>query len=164
MFSNIKFPLYVVRQYLALSWEGQFRVIQTKYNKYILDVSGVEGDYLERRLHILRLANKPYDLYPLVKRIETISQMVNSGKRVFINPEGTLIRWKPTKLYKVECFPIESAWLTSRGTGIVKAKGLSTKFKTREIGYSHVQVLRAGGQNILFDLCNEHRPTTRKKL
>lgn len=160
----INFPLYEIRGYVDLFDEDGYKIIQTNRNRYVLDYAAESSSlYVDRRIRLLgRII--PYELYPLNKRIETISQMMLSKVKTFIDKKGKLVSWKPTTFYPVVCVPIKSTWITAKGYMGIELKGLSTKFIITPGDYKYAQVIQVGEKNILFDLCEEMRPRTRKKL
>lgn len=161
---QINFPLYEVRHYMSIFEEGKFRVIQTNKNRYVLDyIDKTNTSYADRRLRLLS-DRLPYNIYPLNRRIESINQMMLSKVKKFIDREGILVSWKPTTFYPVVCVPIKSTWITSKGLMGMELKGLPTKFVVTPSNCKYAQVVQVGRLNILFDLCDEIRPKTRKKI
>lgn len=99
---DFNLPVYVMRGYDEISTEGEFTVITTRYDRYILDQKNLPGNYAQRRLSLFSRRSKlPYKIYPLKKRVEYLSQLVGSGKKVFIDSNGRLIKWKPQTMYKI---------------------------------------------------------------
>ena len=144
--------------------EGQYRVIQTAKTRYILDIEVPDTSYAERRMILLSDSKKPYKLYPLSQRVESIAQILLAKRKQFIDSTGKLVIWKPTQFYPVVCLPIESRWVTDKGVGVITVKTIGTKFRVSNNNFKYAQVVQVGKQNILFDLCNEYRKKTRKKL
>jgi hypothetical protein len=87
-----------------------------------------------------------------------------SKSKNFIDCEGNIVSWKPTTFYPVVCVPIKSRWSTSKGLMGIELKGLPTKFIVTPNNYKYAQVVQVGRKNILFDLCDEARSMTRKKI
>ena len=91
-----------MRAHDGISTEGDFTVITTRFNRYVLDNSSLPGDYARRRLTLFGMRDKlPYKLYPLKKRVEFLSQLVGSGKKEFIDADGRIVKWKPSTMYKI---------------------------------------------------------------
>lgn len=91
-----------MRAHDGISTEGDFTVITTRYNRYVLDQKSLPGNYAQRRLILFsNRKNLPYKLYPLKKRVEFLSQLVGSGKKEFIDSNGKIVRWKPQTMYKI---------------------------------------------------------------
>lgn len=159
----INFPLYEMRKYESIFEEGGYKVIQTARNRYVLDCEHLDGVYAERRLSLLA-EDLPYSLYPLSKRIETISQILECKHRTFIDRLGRIFQWKPSKFYKVECLPIVDRWLTSTGKCTIRVKGCMSKFVVSNGNYKYAQIVKVGKLEYLFELLNDKVPTTRKKI
>jgi len=160
----LNFPLYVVRQYIEIVEEYPYKLIYTERSRYVLDVDIPDTTYAERRMRLLNDPDKPYKLYPINRRIDMVGQLLTSGATRFIDSTGKITIWKPKKFYPVVCLPIQTSWATSTGSSIIILKGLNTKFKVRNGNYKYAQVIQIGRLNLLFDLCDELRPTTRKKI
>lgn len=160
----ISFPMYAMRPFRAIRTEGLYTIVETARSRYVLDVESEGTTYWERRLQLLGDLNKPYPMYPLSQRVETVSQILLSKRRKFINVEGKLLHWKPTTFYPVVCLPIKSRWTTPTGKGGIEVQGLATKFIVSNNSYKYVQVIQVGNRNLLYDMCNDLRKPTRRKL
>ena len=158
----INFPLYVVRKYTSLTTEGAYTIIQTARNKYILDADIPNTTYVERRLALLADEDRPYDLYHLNKRAISIAQILRSGSRQFIDSTGSLVMWKPSEFYKVECRKIESRWVSN--TGKLLARAGKDTFVIPNVPCKYVQIVNLNNAAILYDVCEEYQKTTRKKV
>jgi hypothetical protein len=162
---RINFPLYVMRAWSLKFTEGKYLVLQTNRARYVLDYIEKELTYSKRRLQLLADVNKPYNLYPLKLRIETVSQIVASGKKEFIDADGNIIKWKPTTFHPLVCILISSRWVTSSGSMGIEIKGTGSKFIVTNGHYKYAQVIQIkNGQNILYDLCDDYREPTKRKI
>jgi hypothetical protein len=140
-----------------------YKVVQTNRTRYVLDYTVNDiGTYAERRVMLLGDLDRPYELYPLNKRIESVSQILLSLSRGFIDSTGKLVTWKPSKFYPVICYPIDYSWTTPKGYTGIDVDG--SKFIVSAGIYKYAQLVKVGRLNVLFDLCNERRPDTRKKI
>lgn len=82
--------------------EGDFLVIETVYDRYVLDKPSLQGEYAQRRVALFGIRGKlPYKLYPLRQRIEFLSQLVAAKKKKLIDATGRIVQWKPQKLYNI---------------------------------------------------------------
>jgi hypothetical protein len=160
----ISFPMYALRPFQELMHEGDYTILQTAKTRYVLDIDVPDTTYAERRLMLLADPLKPYNLYPLNQRVETINQILLTKRKKFIDSTGKILSWKPTVFYPVVCLPIKSRWTTATGKGVIEVKGLATKFIVSNNNFKYAQVIQAGRKNILYDLCDEYRKQTRKKL
>lgn len=160
----INLPLYALRSYYEITKEGDFDIVSTYKAKYVLDCKTLEGDFAARRLKMLGM-ELPYKLYPINIRIDNFSQLVACGRKTFVDVDGKLHTWKPSKFFPVVCYPIVSRWVTLKGKTIIIPKDLNTKFTIRkDLGYTHVQVIKVGRLNLLYDVGFEHVRPTRKKI
>lgn len=159
----INFPLYGLRQYNSKFEENGLVILQTNKTRYVLDFVDKEGSYVDRRIKMLTM-ELPYKIYPLKERYETISQVVMSKRKKFIDKNGKIISWKPTTFYPVVCLPIKSKWVTSKGKYGIEVKGLKSKFIISDPNHKYAQVIQIGRINLLYDVCDEYRPMTRKKI
>ncbi len=161
----INFPLYAIRKYQEIfEDENGYTIIQTAKNRYVLDTYLEGVTYAERRLLLLADEDKPHKLYPLNARLESINQIHLTTCRKFIDSTGKLLTWKPSKMYPVVCLPVKSSWHTAQGKVVLEIKDIPTKFTVSGNAPKYVQVMQVGRKNILFDVCDEYRKRTRKKL
>ena len=99
---NFKLPVYSLRAFESIDNEGNYSVITTRYNKYVLDDRTLPGTFSQRRLILFEnRKDLPYKLYPIRGRITMLSQMVGSKKSQFIDSDGNLINWKKTTFYSI---------------------------------------------------------------
>jgi hypothetical protein len=152
---NFSLPVYEVRSYYDISMEGDFRVIQTFKSKWVLDNPSLSGTYAIRRLK-MRGMKLPYKLYPMNKRITTLSQLVQSKAKFLIDTEGKLLRWVKTKLYPVEVCRVVSVSSTSTGAFLTYIRGFEVPLLL-EAKCNFVSIINVDGSPVLFDL-HETRP------
>ena len=162
----MNFPLYEMRHFYRIFDEGEYKLVQTNKNVYILDLvdNGTIPELSDRRLEILiRGADKP--LYPLKNRIETYSALMKSKKRVFIDKYGKIVRWTPEKFYPVKTVLIEEKWQTSDGSWRIKPKGYSNNFKVSDGNFKYVRVVEYSPLRcFIYELTDTKLPNTRMKL
>lgn len=104
-----KFPVYQLRLFGSIIYDGSLVLLQTYYSVYILDDTSLEGDYFKRRLYIaLHEDNYDFKLYPLRIRCTNVSQVlsvVRKGK-YFIDNTGKLFKFKPHKYFKLITYEV----------------------------------------------------------
>ncbi|CAL9971702.1 hypothetical protein VPHD51_0037 [Vibrio phage D51] len=89
---NVNFPMYSLRGYIEITEEPPYRVVTTKYGKYVLDfIDTSEGTFASRRLELL-IRDPGYPLYKLSERFDGIAQIINSNRREFIDSNGKIVR------------------------------------------------------------------------
>lgn len=157
----MRFPIYALRAYTSIfEFEG-FVIIGSRFKDYVLDCPALEGDYYDRRRQLLGM-ELAFPLYPLKERYTCLSQLVNSKRRWFIDAEGTIIRYRPTEFYTVEYAKVLSAERTWNGKVRLTTK-LPVSFITEGCA-AYVGYIRVGAGYVLYELSDEKKPTTRKKL
>lgn len=118
-----KFPLYEIRKYIAITVEGNLRIIQTARNKYVLDVLDTEEPLYSKRRILLLSMELPYKIYPLTKRFDNLAQLVNSARgKMFINPLGRLVQWDKKVTRKIITRRIVKYWKTDGGYILVASE------------------------------------------
>lgn len=99
---DFKLPVYALRAFVSIEQEGDYSVITTRYNKYVLDNRKLPGTFSQRRFILFEKRKElPYKLYPIRGRISMLSQLVGSKRSQFIDSDGNLINWKKTTFYDV---------------------------------------------------------------
>lgn len=156
-----KYPLYALRKYSSITEDDQYYYIHTHYNSYVLDIKNVEGNYAERRIALLN-RDLPYKLYPLKERYSSISQLSRSKKRSFIDTNGDIVHYKPSQFFRIEYAKVLRADRTWNGYFRLTTK-LPVSFVTEQVG-NYIAYIRVGTAFYLYDICNERKPTSRKKL
>lgn len=170
------FPLYVLRNYLAIEHEGQRTFIVTPYHKYLLDDKSLEGNYVARRIALTGTGSGEYfeslsgkmvemKLYPLSIRVENLAQMIKYAKGNFvIDAEGKLYKYVPKKFFLIKYVPVLQLTNDSTGYLIIRTR-LQTLFRVKDSeNYTHVGYIEMGKAIVLFDLAFELKPNRRIKL
>lgn len=160
------FPLYAMRDYLSITYEGKYKCINTYKSRYVLDYAEpTDIAYNKRRILLLGEEDLPYKLYPLKLRIENHSQIINSGKKLFIDNTGALKEWKPQKFFPIVSHRIRDRFVNKRGYTLMMVKGCPNKFKIYEdIGYTHLSLIHKGSERILYEPTIGETNKQRKKL
>lgn len=155
------FPVYALRAYNSVSEEGMYVLVHTPFDTYVLDCKGLEGDYFSRRTQMLAM-ELPYKMYPLREQLNTISQIANSKRRDYIDRDGKLWKYKPSKFYNVKYVKVLAASRTWNGYYLLMTK-LPVQFVT-EIVPKYIGYIQVGAAIYLYDLSDELKPATKKKL
>lgn len=157
-------PLYAIRDYYSIGMEGVFRVIQTEYSKYVLDYPELEGNYWDRRLKMLDMI-LPYKLYSIKKRFEFVSQLLTHKNRWFIDDNGTIIKYKPSRLCKLKTNPIIASWVARNGDTMFKVQGCSHTFRAKlKTDPSFLTYAQDGIKFYMYGLSDTKLETRRKKI
>ncbi|BBL19295.1 hypothetical protein KIT04_126 [Vibrio phage KIT04] len=140
---------------------GEFVLITSKYREYILDCPTLEGNFAERRVQLLAM-DLEFKIYPLRERFTSISQLVNSKRRWFIDSEGNIVRYKPQKFYHIKYAKVLRADTTWNGKYRLMTK-LPVPFVTETVA-DYIGYIQVGSAFYLYELTNEKKPVTRKKI
>lgn len=99
---DFKLPAYIIRGHERIFTEGDLLIVETAFDRYVLDKPALPGEYAQRRVALFGIRESlPYRLYPLQQRIEFLSQLVAAKKKKLIDSSGRIVQWKPQKLYKI---------------------------------------------------------------
>lgn len=156
-----KFPVYALRAYESISYEGDLVLIHTHYTDYILDDRSIEGNYFDRRL-AMRVRKYDHKVYPLRERFTMLSQLANTKRRDFIDEDGKLWKYRPTKFYRIEYAKVHNVTRTWKGHFLLHTR-LPVNFIADQV-YAYVGYIKVGKSYFLYDLTDERGQSTRKKL
>lgn len=173
MFNHVKFkaispfranyPLYALRAYDDIREFEEFILISTKYRDYILDCPVLEDTFSERRLTLLGMSDTlEYKIYPLNERFTSVGQLANSNRKWFIDSEGQIVRYKPSKFYNIKYTKVLRADKTWNGNYRLMTK-LPVAFVTEQPA-NYIGYIQIGSGFYLYDLSNEAKPISRKKI
>ncbi len=153
----------MVRSYERIYEENGFKILQTQRCRYILDVPALEGNYASRRIQMLGM-KLPYKMYRLKERFTTLAQIVVSKRRLFLDIEGNLVRYKPTVFYKVIYDEVRTKWQNDKGRWCFIGKANNSIYSCLTDGFTHYGYIQVGRRRVLYDLCTERKKDTIKKL
>ena len=107
---GMHFPYYSLRSYDRIFNEGEYKLITTYWDTYVLDYANKEEEslYAERRLRLLSTPNLPHKIYQLKQRCTNIAQMLVDSNKVFIDAYGNIKKIKKPKRYRLTCCPVLS--------------------------------------------------------
>lgn len=164
---NFQFPVYALRSYYSIEVEGDYKVISTFRNRYILDDAHpmLGTTYEQRRMRLLG-EDTPYSLYPLNVRMETLSHVLMVRPKKMIDAYGTVLSLpKDAKFHKVVSEFIESKYQTPAGNVVFNVRGCPQPFTVRYFNYArYARYIKVGKLYLLFDLSEDKLPDTRVKL
>jgi hypothetical protein len=103
--SNFSYPLFGIRSYVRIFEEYPYKLIETKYNTYVLDIVNSSLPFVERRKKLLT-SDAGYPMYSLKERFTSLAQVLNSSKRTFIDNNGKLVKLTRTKVYKTKVLKV----------------------------------------------------------
>ena len=106
----LNFPYYSLRQYDRIFNEGEYKLITTYWNTYILDYANKEEDslYAERRLRLISTPNLSHKIYKLKQRCTNIAQMLVDPNKVFIDAYGNIKKIRKPNRYRLTCCQVLS--------------------------------------------------------
>lgn len=156
-----KFPVYALRAYEKIEREGDLVLILTHFTTYVLDDLSIEGNYYDRRL-IMRSRKYEHKVYPLKERFTMLSQLANTKRRDFVDEDGKLWKYRPSKFYRVEYAKVHNVTKTWKGHFLLHTR-LPVSFIADDV-FNYVGYIKVGRSYFLYDLSNERKNSTRKKL
>ena len=165
-----KFPLYAMRAYEAIELVEPYRIIQTHRTKYVLDCTYLAGSFAERRLELFsRLDTLPYPLYPLKLRYSTYAQVLKSKSKVktFMDADGNILKYKPTKFVPLKCTRIKTATRTQDGDYMAWTDlpvGMRIKANKWDGNLRYIRYIEWGGSPIFYDAVPNLVSDTRIKI
>lgn len=164
LLKNIEFPIFMIGNYKRLWSENHILYLQSHSDIiYKLDNKNLAGDTLAKRR--MRIPKK--ERYNFIKTFFTISQLIKSGKKTFLDNKGRLAHYKKSKrvslLYReiLSSKPIE-------GKGfLIKVKNITTVFTISNAVYNdqkYIGLLNIGGGYLVYELGEERKPDTWRKI
>lgn len=159
---SAKFPVYQLRQFSSIQYEGSLVLLNTYFNRYVLDDKSLAGDYFERRLHIsIHEKEYPYKLYPLKARCTHIAQVLHlvQKSKHFIGHDGVLFKYKKHKRFTIRTFPVVNICEKDYKKYLVTIKidALTHINMVVERPCDYVQlVLLSTKSFLLYNTCNTH--------
>ena len=161
---DFQLPVYVMRGYDKISTEGDFTIVTTVYNRYVLDNKSLPGNFAQRRLFLYGEGPKlPYKLYPLKSQIKYLSQMVASGKSDFIDSTGKLFKWKKSKFYKVETAKVLTCNRIYNGKYQVYVKNVPYPFILSEPA-EYISYILVTGSPVIYAVYDEEPESPRLRV
>ena len=157
-------PLWAMRDYERIWEEGSFKIIQTHKTRYTLDILNLSGNYYERRLKSLDMI-LPYKLYPIRKRFEYIDQVLTHRNRQFIDIDGNVLLYKPTRFIQLKTDRIIARWRASNGDVMFRVNGCPRTFRTQlETDHTYLTYAKDGNRFYMYKLCHTKEAPSRKKI
>lgn len=150
------YPLYGMRQYHTIWIEGEYKIISTHKNRYVLDLADTrDTTYSFRRLELLR-RELPYKIYPITEIIRDARELALTKTLQFYTDNGKLLRYKKKRFVPRETRPILDYWLTDEGRTMLQIQGVPTALQILNYnGERYAEVLRDGKSFILMGVSNE---------
>lgn len=153
-----------MRAYESVSTEGDYLVITTAFNRYVLDKPSLPGNYAQRRLFLYTdKDNLPYKLYPLKKQIRFLSQMVASGKSHFIDNTGKLFKWKKSTFFKIIVAKVLTCNQIYNGKFQVYVKNVPHPFILQQAA-NYIAYILVKGSPVIYGVYDEEPETPRLRV
>lgn len=161
---DFQLPVYVMRAYEKISTEGDFTVITTAFDRYVLDKPSLPGNYAQRRLFLFAESSKlPYKLYPLRRQIRYLSQMVGSGKSDFIDSTGRVFKWRKSKFYQIETARVLVCNQIFNGKFQAYVKNVPYPFVLSEPA-EYISYMLVNGSPVVYGVYDEEPETPRLRV
>lgn len=147
---KIRFPVYALRGFDTLGMYGDNLVVVTRHATYVLDVPHIGADLKDRRVKMLGMKFGEHKIYPLKERISSISQLIKTKKRIFIDADGKVIKYvKTRKMFPVQYCKVLNADRTWNGYFLLTTK-LPVRF-VAERPSNYIGYIKAGSSYFLFE-------------
>ena len=163
----LNFPYYSLRQYDRIFNEGEYKLITTYWNTYVLDYANNEEDslYAERRLRLISTPNLPHKIYKLKQRCTNVAQMLVDPNGVFIDAYGSVKKIKKLKRYRLTCCKVLSiVELGFKKFGISFLLDGVVEYFVHNTPSNYIQVLVLDTGWLYFDSVAEHKPDSSRGL
>ena len=162
------FPLYVLRKYTSITREGNFLVIQTKRNKYVLDLLGTsEPSYAKRRLTLLTMT-LPYLIYPFNIIVDSLGGLLSLKSSImFMDSTGKLLKWTKKENKKIVCRRVVKYWEVPNGYMLVaEVTGLTYFIRASDYNLEQYMELLSSNntETLLRVIASKDMARTRKKI
>lgn len=161
---EFQLPVYIMRGYDRVFTEGDLSIVETPFDRYVLDNPSLPGNYAQRRLFLFADSkNLPYKLYPLRKQIKYLSQMVASGKSNFIDSTGKLFKWKKSKFYKIETARVLTCNRIFNGKYQIYVKNVPFPFILPEPA-NYISYILVSGSPVVYGVYEEEPESPRLRV
>lgn len=164
---SITFPLFKLRSYLSIDTNPLGLVkITTVKNTYILDDTGINAAFPDRRMRLQSLyPNK--EIYPLKEKVIYFRQLIKyKSGTTFIDYNGNIVQYnKSSKLFDIKSYKIEKRVAQGNWT-IIYVTGQELPFLIGQVVPStttHASIMHTKWGPLLYDLTSSyHKPYKRK--
>jgi len=162
MLSNVKFPVFVLREFDELKEVDGVITITSYTGEYIVDNKNLEGDTLGKRR--LRITGR---LYPLSKVAFTFKQLLKYSKKYkyFIDTNGKVFKYTKSVWTQLEYLPICGYRVTEKGYYIKPCNHVTEYLVEALNGMSYIGLLKLPrGGYIPYDLSDSYKKPSRRKI
>lgn len=164
LLKNVEFPIFVIGSHKRLWSENNILYLESDRDIiYKLDNKNLSGRTLaERRLKI----NKE-QRYKFTKTCFTIAQLIKSGKKLFLDNTGRLVKYRKDRRVNLIYRPIISAKPIEGKGMLVKVRGISTVFTISNFVFKqskYIGLLVINDGYLVYELSDERKPDTWRKI
>ena len=164
LLTDIKFPVFRIGSHKKI-WEdgGILYILMDSDNILKIDNKNVVGDTIGKR----RLKIPKKQRYKFAGTYLTLAQLVKDNKKLFVDNEGKLIKYKKQNVCKLTYHKILRAANHENVGYILTVRGILPKFKvSRAIydGQEFIGLLRINKGYLLYELSEERKPDTWRKI
>ena len=166
--SELVFPVYRVPETNPILYEGTRIYVNTEDGEATIDDTSVPGNTIGlRRLKLRAEGLKLCRLRYKFSMWQALVANEKGGKGLYIDSMGYTFIYKPSQFITIDWFEI--ACQVDQGSGVLlylKGYNIPIKYRrvldTEQTWYAGIASL--AGDTILFDLCNEPKARTRRKI
>ena len=166
--SDLVFPVYRVPETNPILYDGTRVYTSSEEGEYTIDDTSVPGDTIGiRRLKLSTVGVKLVRLQYKFSMWQALVAHKKGGKGLYIDSSGYTFMYKPSQSITIDWFEV-TCQVDQGNDTLLYLKGHNIPVKYRRIlepeltWYAGIASL--AGDIILFDLCNEPKPRTRRKI
>ena len=166
--SDLVFPVYRVPETNPIRYSGARVYVSTEDGERTIDDTSVPGDTIGlRRVKLRAVGVKLCRLQYKFSMWQALVAHKEGGKGLYIDSSGYTFMYKPSQLITIDWFEVTCQVDQGNGT-LLYLKGHNIPVKYRRILEPELTwfagIASLAGDIILFDLCNEPKPRTRRKI
>lgn len=164
LLKNVEFPIFIIGSHKRLWSENNILYLESERDIiYKLDNKNLSGRTLaERRLKISKEQR-----YRFTKTCFTIAQLIKSGKKLFLDNTGRLVRYRKDRRVNLIYRPIISTKPIEGKGMLVRVKGISTIFTISNFVFNqskYIGLLVINDGYLVYELSEERKPDTWRKI
>lgn len=164
LLKDIKFPIFAIGSYSKFWSENNILYLQSDSDIiYKIDNKNLPFETIGKR----RLFIKQKERYKFVGTYFTIAQMVRSNKKLFVDSNGKVIKYKKTQRVPLIYREIISRKSIEGKGYLIRVKGITAPFLLSASIYNcqkFIGLLNYNDDYLIYELSNEKKADTWRKI
>lgn len=164
LLKNIKFPIYSIGGYAKIWSENNVLFLESDSGIiYKMDNKNLPFDTIGKRR--LRIPKK--ERYKFTGAYFTIAQLIKSNKKLFIDNEGNIIKYKKNRRVPLIYRKIIKKKLVEGKGVLLYIKGISSHFLVSNFiynGEAYIGLLNISDGYLIYELSKERKPDSWRKI